>query len=104
MSDKPKMYRCNVKKEFNNNRSVYASYNDNDNGNRNNTDIVYDTNEIRRKINEIFGSHDFIYRTKVNILIDNQVITKKVIGVYNNNLVTIDNEYIPISMIKDIYK
>jgi len=102
MSDKPKMYRCNAKKEFNNNRSVYASYNDN--GNRNNTDIVYDTNEIRKKINEIFGAHDFIYRTKVNILIDNQVITKKIIGLYNNNLVTIDNEYIPISMIKDIYK
>ena len=33
-----------------------------------------------------------------------EVLTKKIIGVYNNNLVTIDNEYIPIELIKDIYK
>lgn len=101
MSDKPKMYRCNTKKEFTNNRSVYASYSDNINSNNNR---VYNTNEIRKKINEIFGSYDFIYRTKVNIVVDNQVITRKVVGIYNNNLVTIDNEHIPINMIQDIYK
>ena len=101
MSDKPKMYRCNAKKEFNNNRSIYASYSDNS---VNNNDVIYDTNEIRKKINEIFGGYDFIYRTKVNIVIDNKVVTKKIIGLYNNNLVTIDDEHIPISIIKDIYK
>jgi hypothetical protein len=98
MSDKPKMYRCDKGKQFNNNRSVYVSYNDN------NTFKVYDSNEIRKKINDLFNSSTFIYRTKVNIVIDNQILTKKVIGVYNNNLVTIDNEHIPISMIRDIYK
>ena len=98
MSDKPKMYRCTDKKEFNNNRSVFISYDNN------NTFKVYDTNEIRKKINHIFSSNNFIYRTKVNIVIDNQVITKKIVGVYNNNLVTIDNEHIPINMIRDIYK
>lgn len=97
MSDRPKMYRGSIEKKFNNNRSVYASY-DNDNIK------VYNTNDIRKKINDIFSSSNFIYRTKVNIVIDNQIVTKKVIGVYNNNLVTIDNEYIPINMIKDIYK
>ena len=98
MSNKPEMYRGNVKKEFNNNRSIYASYN-------NKSDIkVYDTSEVRKKINDIFSSHDFIYRTKVNIVIDNKIITKKVVGIYNNNLVTIDNEHIPINMISDIYK
>lgn len=105
MSDKPKMYRCNAKKEFTNNRSVYASYNDNHKNNANtNINKVYNTNEIRKKINEIIESPDFIYRTKVNIVIDNQIITKKIIGIYNNNLVTIDNEHIPISIINDIYK
>jgi len=99
MADKPKMYRCTEKKEFNNNRSVFASYKDNVMSNK-----VYDTNDIRKKINNIFSSNNFIYRTKVNILIDDQILTKKVVGVYNNNLVTIDNEHIPISMIKDIYK
>ena len=97
MSDKPKMYRCDNKKIFNNNKSIYASYNDNN-------IKIYDTNDIRKKINNIFNSDNFIYRTKVNIVIDNKIITKKVIGIYNNNLVTIDNEHIPINMISDIYK
>lgn len=96
--DKPKMYKCESKKVFNNNRSVYASYSNN------NSFKVFDTNDIRKKINDIFSSHDFIYRTKVNIVIDNQIITKKIVGIYNNNLVTIDNEHIPINMISDIYK
>jgi len=98
MSDKPKMYRCEAKKEFNNNRSVYASYSNN------NTFKAYDSNEIRKKINNLFSSPNFIYRTKVNIVVDNQVLTKKIVGVYNNNLVTIDNEQIPINLIQDIYK
>ena len=98
MSDKPKMYRLETGKEFHNNRSIYASYNDK-------KEIkVYDNSEIRKKIDDIFNSSTFIYRTKVNIVMDNEVLTKKVIGVYNNNLVTIDNEHIPINLIKNIYK
>ena len=98
MSNKPEMYRGNIKKEFNNNKSIYASYSDK-------KEIkVYDTSEVRKKINDIFSSSNFIYRTKVNLLVDNQVLTKKIIGVYNDNLVTIDNEHIPINIIKDIYK
>ena len=98
MSQKPEMYRGNIKKEFNNNRSIYASYKDSG-------EIrVHDTSEVRKKINDIFTSNNFIYRTKVNIVIDNKIITKKVIGVYNNNLVTIDNEHIPINNIQDIYR
>ena len=50
------------------------------------------------------NSNDYIYRVNVHILLDSGLITRKVIGIYNNNLVTIDNEYIPISNIKDIYK
>ena len=98
MSDKPKMYRGVGNKRFNNNRDVYASYDDN------NRIMVNDTNDIRKKINDIFNSNNFIYRTKVNIVVDNQILTKKIVGVYNNNLVTIDNEHIPINLIKDIYK
>ena len=98
MSDKPKMYRGEIRRDINNNRSIYASYNDK-------KDIrVYDSSEVRKKIDDIFNSSTFIYRTKVNIVVNGEVLVKKVIGVYNNNLVTIDNEHIPISMIDDIYK
>jgi len=98
MTQKPEMYRGNIKKEFNNNRSIYASYKDSGEV------LVYDTSEVRKKINDIFTSNNFIYRTKVNIVMDNKTVTKKVIGVYNNNLVTIDNEHIPINIIQDIYR
>lgn len=98
MDNKSKMYRCDRGKVFNNNRSLYASYEDD------NSDIVYNSNDIRRKINNIINSFDFIYTTKVNIVVDNQILSKKIVGIYNNNLVTIDNEYIPIELIKDIYK
>ena len=99
MYNKPKMYRCEAKKEFHNNQSIYASYEPN------NYNVVTDIIDIRKKINNLFNSANFIYRTKVNIVtIDNQTLTKKVIGIYNNNLVTIDNEQIPIDLIKDIYK
>ena len=98
MDNKSKLYRCDKIKVFNNNRSVYASY-ENDNSN-----IVYNSNDIRRKINNIINSLDFIYTTRVNIVLDKETISKKIVGIYNNNLVTIDNEYIPIELIKDIYK
>lgn len=103
MSDKPRMYRGEVKKEINNNRCVYASYNDK-NDRKNNNGFVYDTSSVRKKINDIFSSNTFIYRTKVNIVMDNETLTKKIVGVYNDNLITIDNEHIPINMIRDIYR
>ena len=99
MDNKPKMYRCDKVKEFHNNRMVYSSYNDNGNIN-----LFNDTKDIRNKINNIFNSNNFIYRTKVNIVIGNQILSKKIVGLYNNNLVTIDNEHIPINIINDIYK
>lgn len=95
MDNKPKMYRCDTKKEFNNNRIVFTKY-DND-------IKEYDTLNIRDKINNIFMSSSFIYRIKVNIVMNNQVYNKKIIGMYNDNLVTIDNEHIPINLIQDIY-
>lgn len=98
MDNKPKMYRCDKAKEFHNNRMVYTSYNDN------NISTFNDTSDIRKKINNIFNSSNFIYRTKVNIVIGNQILSKKIVGLYNNNLVTIDNEHIPINIINDIYK
>ena len=76
-----------------------VSWNNSDNSNE---FRVYDTGIVRKKINEIFNSDSFIYRTKVKIVIDNREIVKKIIGVYNDNLVTIDNEHIPINIISDI--
>lgn len=97
MRDIPKMYHNNERKFFNNNRRVFTSYNDNQ-------VIIKSNDDIRKKINSYISSNDFIYRKKVKMVIDNQVIEKKIIGMSGSNVITIDNEYIPIDKIKDIYK
>ena len=98
MNNKPKMYQNKVNKEFNNNKIVYTSFDRDNNGK------IWDSNDIRKKINDIINSTSFIYRAKVNIVFGNDTIVRKIVGIYNNNLVTIDNEYIPIDSIKDIYR
>lgn len=98
MADKPKMYQNREYKEFHNNCEVFIS------SDKESVNKVMDSNDVRKKINDIISSPNFIYRTMVNIVIGNQVIRRKIIGVFNNNLVTIDNEQIPIDTIKDIYK
>ena len=100
MNEKPKMYQNRINKEMHNNRLVYNSYDKND---KNIYNEVVDSNEIRKKINNIISANNFIYSKMVHIVIGNEVITRKIIGIYNNNLITIDNEYIPIDNIKDIY-
>ena len=98
MAEKPKMYQNRVNKEFHNNKEVFMS------SDRNNTNYVWSSNDIRKKINDLVNSSSFIYRTKVNIVLGNEIIVRKIVGVYNNNLITIDNEHIPIDSITDIYK
>lgn len=103
MSEKPKIYQNKEYKEFHNNKEVYMS-SDRSNNNNDDNDILKNSNDIRKKINDILNSSSFIYLTKVNIVIGNDIITRKIVGIHNNNLITIDNEYIPIDNIKDIYK
>ena len=94
MNTKSNMYHNKIDKQFTNNSIFYSTLEKNNK--------VFESNDIRKKIQNIFNSN--IYRVNVHILLDSGLITRKVIGIYNNNLVTIDNEYIPISNIKDIYK
>ena len=103
MSEKPKIYQNKEYKEFHNNKEVYMS-SDRSNNNNDDNDILKNSNDIRKKINDILNSSSFIYLTKVNIVMGNDIITRKIVGIHNNNLITIDNEYIPIDNIKDIYK
>lgn len=103
MDKKPKMYQNKVNKEFHNNKTVYASFGNNGAVLDSDYDKVVDGNIIRNKIDKIINSNNFIYSKLVHIVIGNDTITRKIVGIYNNNLVTIDNEYIPIASIKDIY-
>ncbi len=96
MDNKPKMYQNRVDKVFSNNKNIFTTLNNNNK--------VMETNDIRKKINRILNANDYIYRVNVHILLDTGLIERKIIGIYNNNLITLDNEYIPIDSIRDIYK
>ena len=97
--DKPKMYQNKVNKEFHNNRLVYTTYDKN----KVSVNDSININDIRNKINKIINSNNFIYSKMVYIVIRGEVIMRKIVGLYGDNLITIDNEYIPITNIEDIY-
>lgn len=58
--------------------------------------------DIHQKIKEIFNSNRYVYKADVVITLKEETITKRIIGQSNNQLITMDNELIPISDIIDI--
>ena len=58
---------------------------------------------VEQKIYNIFNSPNYIYKIDVVIVTDNNKVIKRIIGKNKNNLITMDNEYIPINTIRDIY-
>lgn len=88
------------------------------NGIKNNSTVFYSADEksidkpkiekklkgitVEQKINEIFSSANYIYKAEVEIVLDNETVTKKIIGKNRKNLITMDNELIPIDNIIDI--
>ena len=98
----PKMYHMKINKPIGSIQKVYRSID-----NSKDDDIFeykYSNISIDKKISNIFNSYDYVYKADVTIITDNEVLKKRIIARNNNNLITIDNEYIPISIIRDIYK
>lgn len=101
----PKMYHMKINKPINSIQKVYSSINNN----HNNDAIISNNNKysnisIDKKINNIFNSNDYVYKADVTIVTDNETLKKRIIARNKNNIITIDNEFIPISIIRDIYK
>lgn len=96
----PKMYHTKINKPVTSIQKIYRSID-------NNNDVInhnYDTISIDKKINNIFNSNDYVYKADVTIVTDNDILKKRIIARNKNNIITIDNEFIPISIIRDIYK
>ncbi|MBE6161225.1 MAG: hypothetical protein E7158_03295 [Firmicutes bacterium] len=90
--DLPKVYANKIDKELNNDQKVFYS----------STSYKNDIRSINKKINDIFSSPNFVYKKNVRIITTNGTINKTIVGINNNNLLTMDNEVISISDIKDI--
>lgn len=98
----PKVFANKINKNAGNNKNVFYS----ENNNVDETFSVSDKNmlakNINQKINEIFNSPNYIYKADVIIKLKDKTIDKRIIGKNSSNLITIENELIPISSIVDI--
>lgn len=98
----PKMYQNKIKKDFSNIQKVFSTMYE-DRSATFEENIKTDMYTVEQKIYNIFKSPTYIYKADVVIVTDNGKIEKRIVGKNKDNLITIDNEYIPISTIKDIY-
>ena len=92
----PKMYHNKINKTVNSIQKVYSSMENHKNNElRQNK---YSSISIDQKIEQIFKEKDFVYKADVEIITDTDTIKKRIVARNKNNLITIDNEYIPISI------
>lgn len=84
-------------KEFRNNEKVYYS-------NGKIKEKEQSKIDVKKEINEIFKSNDFIYKADVVITLKDKKIKTTIIARNNTSLITMDNEIIKISEILDIKK
>lgn len=105
MKELPKMYRNSINKNINNNEKVFSTMYNSDIEVRNTNSFVNSKNNysVEQKIYNIFNSPNYIYKIDVIIVTDKGKNKKRIVGKNKNNLITMDNEYIPINTIKDIY-
>lgn len=59
---------------------------------------------IKAKINDIFSSKNFVYKSRCKIFLESDVKEATIVGKTDNYLLTITNEKIKISDIKNIIK
>ena len=98
MKQIPKVFANRIDKKLDNNNTYYKGSVDE----REIKNEKKETISVDQKIQQIFSSPRYVYRAEVEITLLDKTIVKKIIGKNNGNLITIDNELIPISDIKDI--
>ncbi len=99
----PKMYHNKVNKSINSIQKVYSTINDKKRAS-NDLNRGVSMVSIDKKIDNIFNAYDYVYKADVEIVTDSEVLSRRVVARNKNNLITIDGEYIPINIIRDIYK
>lgn len=105
MKELPKMYHNTIDKDINNNEKMYSTIYNNDRKISNNNIFINNKNNytVEQKIYNIFNSPNYIYKIDVTIVTDKGKTNKRIVGKTKTNLITMDNEYISINTIRDIY-
>lgn len=107
MKDKhPEIYKNKIdKSRFKFQKEYYvSSHNQNINDERtNNPGSNVDKASLLKKINNIFLRPDYVYQADVNIMYKTgETINKKIVGIRDNYLITMDDERISIDDILDV--
>ena len=95
MKELPKVYANPVDKDLHNNKEMYYSKILEDRGK---------TKNMIKEIDSIFGSKDFVYKSKVEITTKSDVFVTEIVGKSGSDLLTMNGEKIPIPSIIDIKK
>lgn len=95
----PSVYANKIDKTFHNNKKVFygSSKEESEELKANKTEVP-----VTQKINRLFASSTYIYKMDVKITLQDRILEKRIIGRNKKNLITIENEFIPIDEIKDI--
>lgn len=93
MNKLPNVFASPINKKLNNYQDMYRS---------DKKVKLYNPKDINKKINEIFGSLNHVYKSKVRITMTDGVKEEEIVGKTNTNLLTIDNKLIKITDILDI--
>ena len=96
--EKPKVYASPIDKKINNSQEFFYGSNNSD------ISVRYNTNDILKKIKDIFNSYNHIYKSKVLIKTDSGEIICDIVGQTANSLLTLDGKSIFITQILDIKK
>ena len=95
MKELPKVYANPMEKDLHNNKEMFYSK------------LLEDrcgTKNILKEIDSIFGSKDFVYKSKVEITTKSDVFETEIVGKSGSYLLTMDGEKISIPSILDIKK
>ncbi|MBR2833107.1 MAG: hypothetical protein IKE75_01505 [Bacilli bacterium] len=86
----PKVFQNEVNSDGNNEKVSYTNKNKSEGTN------------INKKIEEIFNSKSYVYKADVDIKLNSGWTNKRIVGRNSSNLITMENELIPIVNILDI--
>jgi hypothetical protein len=98
----PKVFVNKIDKQIKNNNDIFYSK-DTVKKNVIKEEKEYTPLEIREKVMNIFNSPNFVYKMDVQIIKkNNEVLNKRIIAMVNDVLLTLDEDKIALSDIKDI--
>ena len=81
------------------------------NNNQKYCDVLEETEEVNNidnnlsvedKLDKLFNSSGYVFNTNVKIITSDKIYKTKIAGKVNNHVITLDNDIIDISSIKDI--